>query len=187
MWELPKSVEINGKDFQITDDCNFKMVLDCYKALKDTELQPNEQLTCALYIFYKDFETISQFDEKELTEAVQKMTDIMDGDRKATGKNSIKLKPVVDFEKDFPLICSSLLPILGYDIREKDYLHWWTFLSAFREIKEGVYAMVLQIRVKQAKGIPLEKEEQKFYRENKDTVDIEMELTEEEREFLFSD
>jgi hypothetical protein len=163
------------------------MVLDCYKALKDTELQPNEQLTCALYIFYKDFETISQFDEKELTEAVQKMTDIMDGDRKATGKNSIKLKPVVDFEKDFPLICSSLLPILGYDIREKDYLHWWTFLSAFREIKEGVYAMVLQIRVKQAKGIPLEKEEQKFYRENKDIIDIEMELTEEEREFLFSD
>ena len=47
--------------------------------------------------------------------------------------------------------------------------------------------MVLQIRVKQAKGIPLEKEEQKFYRENKDIIDIEMELTEEEREFLFSD
>ena len=79
------------------------------------------------------------------------------------------------------------MPILGCDIREKDYLHWWTFLSAFREIKEGVYAMVLQIRVKQAKGIPLEKEEQKFYRENKDIIDIEMDLTEEEREFLFSD
>lgn len=187
MWELPISVEINNKKYSITNNCDFKMVLDCFKALKDVELSPNEQLTCALYIFYKDFQAISQLDEKELQQAVNQMIEIINGDEKNIKKCDKNSKPIVDFEKDFPLICSALLPILGCDIRQKKYLHWWTFLSAFREIKEGVYATVLQIRLKQSKGLGLTKEEQKFYRENKEIVDVEMKLTEDEREFLFSD
>lgn len=186
-WNLPKVVEINGEQYSITKECDYRVILDCWKALKDNRLEPNEQITCALTIFYDDNTTILNSDGELLKLFIEKMIDIIDGDSNSTDTQTRKLKPIIDFEKDFPLIVSALLPILGYDIRENKYLHWWTFLGAFREINSGVYAEVLRIRTKKAKGISLDKEENKFYRENRNIIDIDFELTEDEKEFLFSD
>ena len=188
MWELPKTITIDGKDYRITDDCDYRVILDCWKSLKNNDLAPIERTTEALFIFCDDFVAISQLGADGYNEATKQMFDIIDGDSKTHSiKSTQYAKPIVDFEKDFPLIVSALLPILNYDIREVKYLHWWTFLSAFREIKDGVYGEVLRIRLKNAKGITLDKDEQKFYRENIELVDIDFELTDEEKEFLFSD
>lgn len=187
MWELPKAITLNNIMYKITDNCDYRVILDCWKSLKNTELTAVEQITEALFIFCEDFVEISKLGTEAYNEAVKQMIEIMDGDRNTQHANKPILKPIVDFEKDFPLIVSALLPILGCDIREAKYLHWWSFLSAFREIKDGVYAEVLRIRLKRSKGMPLDKDEQKFYRENRDIVDIDYELTDEEKEFLFSD
>lgn len=186
-WNLPKSVEINGEKHNITKECDYRVILDCWNALKDYRLEPNEQITCALTIFYDDYATILNSDSELLKLFIGKMTEIIDGDSSAPTVTGRKLKPIVDFEKDFPLIASALLPVLGYDVRGADYLHWWTFLGAFREIKEGAYASVLRIRTKQARGISLSADEKRFYRENREIVDIDFCLTDDEREFLFSE
>lgn len=186
-WDLPKSVKIDNQIFKITDDCDYRMVLDCWNALEDEKLEINERLTCALCIFYDDFEAVCQLEKDNVVKLAEKMKDIINGDNQQAVTVSKKSNPIVNFNKDFPLIVTAMLPILGYDIREKEYLHWWTFLGAFREINSGVYAEVLRIRAKLSKGISLEKNELQFYRENKSIVDIDHELTEEEKEFLFSD
>lgn len=186
-WDLPISVKIGENFYNIRDKCNFKVILDCLEAIKDDTLSDRDRALCALYIFYEDFVKISELSENEINEAVQQMYSIIDGDNKTSEKSKNTSKPIVDFNKDFPLIASALLPILGYDIRSASYLHWWTFLGAFREIKDGVYKVVLQIRTKQSKGIKLEKEERQFYTENKEIIDLPLFLTDEEKEFLFSD
>lgn len=186
-WKLPKAVEINGEQYNIAKECDYRVVLDCWGALKDDRLKPNEQIACALTIFYEDFIQISNSDNVPINLLIDRMIDIIDGDGETTDTQRKNPKPIVDFEKDFSLIVSALLPILGYDIRENKYLHWWTFLGAFREIKSGVYAEVLRIRSKKAKGVSLDKEEIKFYRENRNIIDIDFELTDDEKEFLFSD
>lgn len=185
-WNLPKSVEISGKKYNITKECDYRVILDCLESLKDYRLDPSEQIICALTIFYDDYLNVLCCDG-EVKLFIEKMVAIIDGDNQSINTTGRKLKPIVDFKKDFPLIASALLPILGYDVRIVDYLHWWTFLGAFREIKEGVYAEVLRIRIKQSKGIALEKDERQFYRENRGIVDLDFELTEDEKEFLCSD
>lgn len=186
-WNLPKSVEINGEQYNITKECDYRVILDCWNVLKDNRLEPNEQVTCALTIFYEDNIKVLSSSGELLKLLIEKMIDVIDGASNSADMHSRKLKPIVDFEKDFSLIVSALLPILGYDIRENKYLHWWTFLGAFREINSGVYAEVLRIRTKKAKGISLDKEENKFYRENRSIIDIDFELADDEKEFLFSD
>lgn len=186
-WKLPITVEFDEKKFSINKKCDYRMVIDCLNAHKDKCLSANEQLTCSLIIFF-GIEIINERRET-LVFLAEKMANIINGDSAGIQGLSQKRKNsnIVDFEKDFPLIASALLPILGYDIREERYLHWWTFLGAFREIRSGVYADVLRIRAKRAAGVALTKEEKAFYARNTHIVDITCDLTDDEREFLFSE
>ena len=48
MWDLPISVEINGKSHPIRNKCDYRMVLDVICALNDNELTDEEKIECAL-------------------------------------------------------------------------------------------------------------------------------------------
>ena len=50
--------------------------------------------------------------------------------------------------------------------------HWWTFLSAYMEIGESLFATVIHIREKLIKGKKLDKWEQEFYKDNKSLIDF---------------
>ena len=176
---LPTRVEIDSKEYEINS--NFRTSLLFSILMENKDIPSNLKIRQALKLYYP---VIPKNTEKSIEKIIWFYTRGKEY-KASTGKgNNVK---ILDYEEDADLIYSAFMSQYRIDLQDIEYLHWWTFLSAFREIREGVYAMVLQIRVKQAKGIPLEKEEQKFYRENKDIIDIEMELTEEEREFLFSD
>ena len=56
--------------------------------------------------------------------------------------------------------------VAGYEVRSAAFLHWWTFLGFFMEIRDSVYATVLALRQKRARGEKLEKWEQDFWRRN---------------------
>ena len=62
--------------------------------------------------------------------------------------------------------------VLGYSCRRCDYLHWWEFLGAFYGIGDGLFAQVVNIRSKRAKGKKLEKSELEFARENDKLIKI---------------
>ena len=50
MWDLPISVEIDGKEYAITNKCDYRMVLDVICALNDKELDEDQKISTALYI-----------------------------------------------------------------------------------------------------------------------------------------
>jgi hypothetical protein len=54
MWNLPISVEIDGKEYAITNKCDYRMVLDVICALNDNELDDEQKVRTALYVFYED-------------------------------------------------------------------------------------------------------------------------------------
>ena len=52
------------------------------------------------------------------------------------------------------------------------------------EIGDCLFAQVINIREKKAKGKPLNKTDKEFYRKNRDLVDIKMHYTETEKDVL---
>ena len=57
MYEIPTSIEIEGRQFPIRNNGDFRVILDCFQALGDTELDARERLLAALIIFYEDIDT----------------------------------------------------------------------------------------------------------------------------------
>ena len=91
---------------------------------------------------------------------------------------------LVSWEQDFNLIASPISKVIGQDIRGMDYLHWWSFLSAYMAIGDCMFAQVVAIRDKKARGKSLDKAEREFYRRNRDLIDIKKRLTDAEVKIL---
>ena len=96
------------------------------------------------------------------------------------------------WEQDFQYIVAPVNRVLGYETRALEYdqegntggVHWWTFLSAYMEIGDCLFAQIVGIRSKKAKGKKLDKTEQEFYRKNKEIVDIKVCYTESEEALI---
>jgi hypothetical protein len=181
MWNLPTAVEIDGKEYKITNKCDYRMVLDVICALNDNELDDEQKIRTALYVFYED---ISECNDIE--KAIKEMYKIISYGEEddVQGENKPKL---IDWEHDFNMLVAPINRVLGYEIRSVDYLHWYTFLSGYMEIGECQFNTVVSIRSKRAKGKKLDDWEKEFYKENKKMVDLPQNLTEEEQEWLDSD
>ena len=160
---LYKSVEIAGKEVPI--DSDFRNIIQIFTIMDDPDLLETERLELSLEYFYDSDDYLADIEEA----IKQMMYFITMGDSeesKASGQDT----KLYDWEKDFNIIIAPINKILGYDVREKEYLHWWTFLSAFMEIGECTFNTYVGIRSKLAKGKKLEKYEEKILRENKDRI-----------------
>ena len=78
------------------------------------------------------------------------------------------------------MIVADINKAAGQEIRALPFLHWWSFLSWFHAIGEGQLSTVVAIRDKLAKGKKLEDWEKRFYRENRETVDLKKRYTRQE-------
>lgn len=67
-----------------------------------------------------------------------------------------------------------------------EYLHWWTFLSAYMGIGDCLFAQVVRIRDIKARGKKMDKQDREFYRRNRDLIDIKVKTTDAE-EKLFAE
>ena len=163
-YNLPKSIEIDGEQYPITNDGDYRVILDVICALNDEEIPERTRPLLALAIFYGE-SNIPQ----DLEKAIAKMKWFMDcGEEHKQKEDSPKL---MDWEQDFPMLVSPLNKILGYDVRGVPYLHWWTFISGYQEIgQESTFATVIRIRQKMATGKQLDKSEEAFLRENRDLI-----------------
>lgn len=182
-YGLPKSVEINDQNFSIRYD--FRVILTIFEVLDDEELSDEERAYTALKLFFVDFDNIPDYDE-----AIGKMFWFINGGKPHDDKK--KDQELIDWEKDFPLIISPINRVLGKEIRESEYnadtnsggIHWFTFLSAYMEIGDCLFAQVIRIRELKAKGRALDKSDREFYRRNKDVVDIPKRISREEADTL---
>lgn len=175
VWKLPTKLNVNGIEWDIRTD--FRVILDIISALSDPDLDDSEKWLACLMILYVDFENIPQSDYKEACEQAKAFIDMgLDNETK-------KIKPrTMDWEQDAQLIIPAVNKVLGKEIRAENYMHWWTFLSAYMEIGECTFSHILNIRTKKAKGKKLEKWEQEFMRENPDLVKLKKRLSVEELE-----
>lgn len=181
MWDLPTSVEINGKSHAIRNKCDYRVVLDVICALNDNELTEEEKVKCALVIFYEEASQIEDFET-----AIKEMFRIINGGEVDEQANDNKPK-LMDWEHDFPVLVAPINRVLGYEVRSIPYLHFYTFLSAYMEIGECTFSTIVSIRSKKAKGQKLDKWEIDYIREHRKMVELPQKLTAEEEKLLNSE
>ena len=178
-YDLPTTVEINGTEYAIRSD--YRDILTIIGAFSDAELTDEDKAEVTLDIFYPAFREMPQGDYEE---ALWQCMIFING-----GKENKRQKPgpkLMDWQQDFPLIVAPVNRILGTEVRAEEYVHWFTWLSAYAEIGDCTFAQVVAIRSKKVKGKKLDKAEQEFYRNNRDLVDFERKYTAEDEEIINS-
>lgn len=111
------------------------------------------------------------------------------GDDEKKQRSAPKL---MDWEQDFRYIVAPVNRVLGKEIREVPYdrksntggLHWWTFIAAYYEIGDCLFAQAVRIRDLKARGKTLDKTDQEWYRRNRDLVDLKITITEAEQSVM---
>lgn len=177
MYELPKSLDVCGVECEIRSD--FRAVLDILTALSDIELDANEKALIALTILYPSFENMPS---EHYQEALNKCFWFIDcGNEDEPAQKAPKL---MDWDQDFQYIVAPINRVLGTEIRALEYLHWWSFISAYYEIGDCTFAQIVRIRTKLSKGKPLDKQEKEWYRNNRKMVDFKQTLTDAEKDLL---
>jgi Bacteriophage Gp15 protein. len=144
------------------------MVLDCFSALNDIELDETERTLAVLIIFYENFESIDDIIKVE-NEVISKLIDGFFDFIRCGNENKVTANTnyiTLDWEGDAQMICSAVNKVAGTEIRALPYLHWWTFMGYFAAVGESTLSTVVAIRLKILKGKKLEKHEQEFRREN---------------------
>lgn len=182
-YGLPKSLNIGGENFSIRYD--YRVILDIFEALNDPELDEQEKALAVLQMFYLDFDDLEDYDE-----ALKACFAFINGGRAESRQQ--KRPKLLDWNQDFCYIVAPVNRVIGYEVRGVDYdpstntggLHWWTFLSAYMEIGECLFAQIVRIREKKASGKKLDKSDQEFYRKNRELVDIKMHYTDQENSLL---
>lgn len=165
MYEIPISIKIENRDYHIRNNGDYRVILDCFRALEDVELDARERLLAALIIFYEDFSSPEDvFESDDLEELVKEMYNFFNCSQETSGtKTNHKL---IDWEKDSQLICSAINKVANTEIRSVPYIHWWTFMGYYTAIGESLLSTIVRIRDKITKGKPLEKYERSYRAEN---------------------
>lgn len=167
LYELPETIEIDGKEYPIRTD--FRAIIDVLIAFNDPDLSDEAKIGVCLNIVYLHPETIP---EKHMEEALRKAYAFIDCGEMPEEEKSGKLPPrLIDWEQDAKIIIPAINKSAGIEVRSKK-MHWWTFIGYFMEIGESYFANVVNIRKKMAEHKKLEKYEKDFYKEYKKDIDF---------------
>lgn len=172
LFELPTALEFAGRRWPIRAD--YRQILTILAAFDDGELTEAEKTYVCLHNLYVDFGDMPPEDYPAAYRAAVEFIDHGAGNGQAGPR-------LMDWEQDAPLIFSAVNHVAGREIRDAAFLHWWTFLGLFMEIRESVFATVLALRQKKAQGKKLEKWEKAFWSRNAGLCRLKPRLTEAER------
>lgn len=163
MYELPKSIMLDGQEWNIRNKGDFRVILDCFEALNDVDLSTNEKIIASLIIFLEDLNSIEDINKlPDIEEAYKEMVKFFNCGQEEQEASSYKL---IDWNKDSTLIISAVNKVAGKEIRSQ-YVHWWTFMGYYVAIGECPLSTIVGIRYKKIKNKKLEKWERDFVREN---------------------
>lgn len=167
MYTLQTSVVINDKEFHITNDGDFRMVLDCFNALNDEEMSEDMRVLASLLIFYNEFNSLDDLMDyqdilNDLAKAMYKFFNC--GQDKSPGAETNYA--LIDWDKDAHMVCSAVNTVANKEIRAIEYVHWWTFMGYYMSVGDSVLATVVGIRHKIMAHKKLEKWEKEYKRDN---------------------
>ena len=132
MYALPTSLLVCGSEYEIRSD--YRAVLDICTALSDNELDGQEKAVVALDILYPAF---ADMPPEHYEEAIRQCFWFIN----CGGEEDQTQKPpkLMDWEHDFKHIVAPINRVVGKEIRAMDYLHWWSFISAYYEIGDCTF------------------------------------------------
>jgi hypothetical protein len=174
--ELPTSLEVAGVEYEI--DTDYRNVLRILCAFNDPVLENEDKIHVCLCNLFYDYEAMPH---EHYEEAFKKALVFIDtgSDPEQKGKPSPR---IMDWEQDEGLLFPAVNKIAGYEVRSAEYVHWWTFIGWYMEITDGVFAHILSLRSKKAKGEKLDKYERKFWNANKKLCVLTKPMSDEEKE-----
>lgn len=162
MYSLPKTIELNDREYSIRAGGDYRMVLDCFSVLNDSDLDDVEKTVAFLLIFYDVFESIEDvIQEEHSQELMDKAFSFINCNQDDCPARKMNYK-VIDWHDDEQLICSAVNAVAKTEVRDIEYMHWWTFLGYFNSVGESTLSTVVSLRTKMAKQEKLEKYEKKF-------------------------
>lgn len=167
MYDLPTSILIEDREFKIRNKGDFRVILDCFVALNDIELEEDLRITTSLIIFYEDFNSIEDVVDTDvdiLGQLVQAMYKFFNCNEESIG--AVKPYRLVDWENDSQMVIASINAVAHKEVRSESYVHWWTFMGYYLNIGDGAFAHIISIREKIVKQKKLEKYEQEFVNDN---------------------
>lgn len=179
---LPESLIVGGVEYPIRSD--YRTILQIFEMFDDRDLQGMEPWIIATYLLFEDFSCADDVfraidDGLDMDEVAKQIKWFISADNQS--KKNLE-KPVYSWTKDEQMIFSAINKVAGKEVRDLDYLHWWTFLGYFREIGEGNFSFVAGIRDKLNNRKKLDKHEMEFLAKNRDMVEMKPPLTKEEQE-----
>lgn len=164
MYSIPTDIKIGEKTYHIRNDGDYRVILDCFEALSDSELTSKERLLAALIIFYNDINSIYDLENQDVESLVTEMYKFFNCGSDSQGKSSNHR--LIDWVQDEQLICSAINKVANLEIRSQPYIHWWTFIGYYTAIGDSPLSTIIQIRDKIFKGKHLEKYEREFRNNN---------------------
>lgn len=177
-YSLPTSVNVNGTEYSIRSD--YRAILDIFQAIADPDLSREERVLALLFIFYPDFETMPPEDYQGAVDRCFWFINC----GKTEKPDGRKHPQLVSWEQDFPYIVAPINRVVGQEIRAMEYMHWWSFMSAYLDIGDCLFAQIVRIRSLKARGKKLNDMDKEWYRENRDLVDIRTAYTDAEDDLL---
>lgn len=184
IYDLPTELDVQGVMYEIRSD--YRPILDIIEAMNDPDLSDQDRAYIALDIFFPGFD---EMPPEHYEEAIRLCCWFINGGEEERKKKGPTL---MSWEQDFKIIVAPINRVFGNDIRSVPYdyekntggVHWWTVLGCFNEIGDCLFAQVVGIRDKKARGKKLDKQDQEFYRKNRDLVDLKQKYTAEENAFF---
>lgn len=179
-YSLPTKINIGDKAYNISKQGDYRMVIDCFKALNDCELSQSFRYIAALMIFYEDINSIKdvkKLTSEEYANLINGVFDFFNAGQTAAGIQS--RHKLIDWNADSQLICAAVNNAAKMEVRSVEYMHWWTFLGHYMSVGDSLLATVVGIRDKIAHGKKLEKYEEKFKKDNPHYFNWEMRTAEE--------
>ena len=136
-------------------------------ALQDPELDEVDRADVCCRLIYGNEQAEELYAEGLTDEAIRRAFEFLGRSNGPAepDPDAPDLPELVHWEMDAPLIFDAINKGRQTDIRETD-LHWWTFLGLYMEIGQSLFATVLNLRQKLARGTKLDKEERRFLNES---------------------
>ena len=175
IFDLPTSLTFGGRDWPINTD--YRDVLRTLTAFEDPNVTDEEKTYICLHNTYPDLDRIPQ---EQLQNALDAAIQFIDHGSREEGPSP----RMMDWEQDATLIFPAVNRAAGVEIRSLEYLHWWTFLGYFMEIKDTTYATVLSLRQKRygKHKKKFEKQEEEYWKANRAICELKKRYTDDELE-----